>query len=229
MKNTFSEEQVICFKKELLTRRLGKPEVFYDEALWHNILDNLKSIPRSAGEKNYDFKQLVVYAVIKSGRLFLTYRRTPKTNEERLRDRYSLGIGGHVNTGDNSRLSLSGSHSSESFVLDALRREIREEINIKSKIAGDPQPLCFINDDSNDVGKVHFGTVWLVEIEKPEVSLRRERGIGKLEFYNLEQLQTKKQQFEKWSELLIDYFDSNRVGKVLAEHCRPVYNKQSER
>ena len=202
------EEQVICFKKELLTRRLDKSEVFYDEALWHNILDSLKSIPRSAAEKDYNFKQIIVYAVIKSGKLFLTYRRTSKTGEERLRDRYSMGIGGHVNTGDSSRLSLFDSHSSESFVLDALRREIREEINIKSKVVGVPQLLCFINDDSNDVGKVHFGTVWLIEIEKPEVLLRRERGIGKLEFYSLKQLQTKKQQFEKWSELLIDYFDS---------------------
>ena len=204
------EEQVICFKKELLSGHLNKSEVFYDKSLWHNILDNLKNMPRSAGEKNYDFKQLVVYAVIKSGKLFLTYRRTSKTGEERLRNKYSVGIGGHVNTDDSSQLSLFDSHSSESFVLDALWREVREEINIKSRVVGEPQLVCFINDDSNDVGKVHFGTVWLIEIEKPEVSLRRERGIGKLEFYSLKQLQTRKQQFEKWSELLIDFF-VNRV------------------
>ena len=208
------EEQVICFKKKLLAGHLSKSEVFYDEVLWHNILDDLQNIPRSAAEDDYNFKQLVVYAVIKSGKLFLTYRRTSKTNEERLRDRYSLGIGGHVNTGDSSQLSLFNSHDSESFVLDALWREIREEINIKSKIAGEPQLLCFINDDSNDVGKVHFGTVWLVEIENPEVSLTMEKGIGKLEFCSLSQLRVRKQQFERWSELLIDYFGSDMAFRL---------------
>ena len=201
------EEQVICFKKELLSGHLNKSEVFYDKSLWHEILDNLQSTPRSIAEQDYNFKQLVVYAVIKSGELFLTYKRTSKTNEERLRNRYSIGIGGHVNIGDGSQLTLFDSDDNESFVLEALWREIREEINIKSKIAGEPELLCFINDDSDDVGRVHFGTVWLVEIENPEVSLTMEKGIGKLEFCSLNQLQTRKKQFEKWSELLIDYFN----------------------
>ena len=202
------EEEVICFRKELLSGNLNEQKVFHDEKLWHHILDNLQSIPRSVAEKDYNFKQVVVYAVIKSGDLFLTYRRTPKTNEERLRSKYSVGIGGHINIGDITQLSLFNSDHKEGFLLEALWREIREEIKIESKILAAPGLICFINDDSNDVGKVHFGTVWLVEIEKPEVSLRKERGIGKLEFYDLQQLQDRKEQFEKWSEFLIDHFSS---------------------
>ncbi len=200
------EEEVICFRKELLSGSLNKRKVFYDEKLWRHILDNLQSIPRSVAEKDYNFKQVVVYAVIKSGDLFLTYRRTSKTNEERLRSRYSVGIGGHINIADTTQLSLFNSDHKEGFLLEALWREIREEINIEAAILAEPRLICFINDDSNDVGKVHFGTVWLVKIERPEVSLRKERGIGKLEFYALQQLQNRKEQFETWSQLVIDRF-----------------------
>ena len=218
------EEQVICFKKEILSRHLNNAGVFYDEVLWHNILDNLQSIPRSVAENDYDFKQLVVYLVIRSDKLFLTYRRTSRTNEERLRNRYSLGIGGHINTSDSSQLPLFDSGIREGFVLQALWREIKEEISIKSKVVGEPQLLCFINDDSDDVSKVHFGTVWLVELEKPEVSLRREAGVGKLEFCSLEELQLRKEQFEKWSDLLIDYFSSGRAFPFLLTSSKPATN-----
>ena len=198
-------EEIVCFKKELLSENPGTRAVFYDEKLLYNILNNIQTVPRPDAEKNYNFKQLVVYAVIKSGGMFLTYRRTPKTGEERLRRKYSIGIGGHVNIGDTSQLTLFNSAIGEGFLLEALWREIREEINIESEISKKPKLLCFIDDNSNEVGKVHFGTVWMIEIEKPEVSLRKERGIGKLQFLSIQDLEDRKQEFENWSRLLIDY------------------------
>ncbi len=207
------EEQVICFKKELLSEYLNQSKVFYDESLWHRVLDNLQGIPWSAAEKNYDFKQLVVYVLIRSGHLYLTYRRTSKTREERLRREYSIGLGGHVNTIDTNQLTLFGYDYKKGFLLQALWREINEEINIKSRILAKPRLICFINDDSNDVGKVHFGTVWLLEISEPKVSMKGERGIGKIKFNDITHLQAKKSCFEKWSQLLIDYLTKREVGK----------------
>ncbi len=202
------DEEILCFKKELLPGHLNESKVFYDESVWQEILNNLQSIPRSSAERDYNFKQLVVYAVVRSENLILSYRRTPKTNEERLRQKYSIGIGGHINIGDSSQLTLFDSTRREGFLQEALWREINEEIKIKSAILDEPQTICFINDDSDDVGKVHFGTVWVVSIEKPEVFLKKERGIGELEFVELQHLQSNKDRFEKWSQLLIDYFST---------------------
>jgi predicted NUDIX family phosphoesterase len=204
-------EEIVCFKKELLSENPDTQAIFYDEKLWGRILNNIQAVPRPDAEKDYSFKQLVVYAVIKSSGMFLTYRRTPKTGEERLRSKYSIGIGGHVNIGDTSQLTLFNSALGKGFLLQALWREIREEINIESGISEEPKLVCFINDNSNEVGKVHFGTVWTIEIEKPEVLLRKERGIGKLQFLNIQDLENRKQEFENWSRLLIDYFSSHTI------------------
>jgi predicted NUDIX family phosphoesterase len=204
------EERIMCFKKELLCEYLNQSKVFYEESLWHRVLGALQSVNRSTAEKNYNFKQVVVYVVIRARDLYLTYRRTPRTQEERLRYKYSIGIGGHVNIIDSSQLTLFDYEHKKSSLLQAVWREIKEEINIKSKILNEPQLICFINDDSTDVGKVHFGTVWLLEIKEPKVSMKGERGIGKIIFADIAHLRAQKSCFEKWSQLLIDYLTEKR-------------------
>ncbi len=129
-----------------------------------------------------------------------------------MREEYSIGIGGHVNISDSSQLTLFDYDYEDGFLLQAVSREINEEINIKSGILNEPQLVCFINDDSNDVGKVHFGTVWLLEIREPDVSIKGERGIGKITFDDISNLQAGRSRFERWSQLLIDYLGaSSRV------------------
>jgi len=185
------EEQIMCFKKKLLSEYSNQSKVFYEESLLNRVLGNLQGIPRSTAERDYDFKQIVVYVVIKSKDLYLTYRRTSKTQEDRLHHKYSIGIGGHVNIIDNSQLTLFDHDRKKGILLQAVWREVGEEINMESKILNQPQLICFINDDSNDVGKVHFGTVWLLEISEPRVSMKGERGIGKIGFEDISHLQAK--------------------------------------
>ena len=90
-----------------------------------------------------------------------------------------------------------------------------EEVDLKlSNILAEPKIICFINDDSDAVGKVHFGVVSLLKIKKRIISRRegisKGKGIAKLNFYDLDHLNAKKSHFEKWSQLLIDYFMENR-------------------
>ena len=199
------EEQIVCFKSELLNQYLNQSKVFYIPSLWNNILENLQSFPRTSAEQDYRYKQLVVYIVIKSRDLFLTYQRTSKTTEERLREKYSLGIGGHINVTDKNQLTFFDGPE-KSIFLQAFWREVNEEIIIRAKILNEPNVFCFINDDSNDVGKVHFGIVVLLEISEPNVHRKRDGGVGKLKFYNLPEIESKKNAFEEWSQLLIDFF-----------------------
>ena len=76
-------------------------------------------------------------------------RRLEKGGEARLHNKHSIGIGGHINHEDAKPLE------------DGLRREFFEEVNYMGKFK--PRLLGFINDDSDDVGKVHFGLSYVVE------------------------------------------------------------------
>ena len=199
------EEQILCFDREIL--RAHTAQTFYDESLWRQILAHLEPKARSLAEHDYGTKQLVVYVLINHGETFLSYQRTPKTTETRLKALYSIGIGGHVNVDDRMQPSLFGSKEAawKDFVLQAVRREVSEEVQIEAANTQEPRLLCFVNDDSNDVGKVHFGVVFVMKLGKPSVSIRGERGIGKLSFRTLPELVSMRDSMETWSQLLVDF------------------------
>lgn len=199
------EEQILCFKQEIL--RAYSAQTFYDESLWREILAHLEPKPRSVAEHDYDTKQLIVYVLINHGETFLSYQRTPKTTETRLKALYSIGIGGHVNVDDRIQPTLFGTKEAawKDFVLQAVRREVSEEVQLEGANAQDPRLIGFVNDDSNDVGKVHFGVVFVVKLAKPSVALRGERGIGKLSFRTLSELISMRDTMETWSQLLVDF------------------------
>jgi predicted NUDIX family phosphoesterase len=120
---------------------------------------------------------------------------------------YSIGIGGHVNVDDQIQPTLFGANEAawKDFVLKAVRREVSEEVQIEGANALEPRLICFVNDDSNDVGKVHFGVVFVVKLDKPSVAIRGERGIGKLSFRTLPELISMRDTMETWSQLLVDF------------------------
>ena len=206
------EEQILCFKSEIL--RAYPAKTFYDESLWRQILANLEPKARSVAEHDYDTKQLVVYVLINHGETFLSYQRTPKTTETRLKALYSIGIGGHVNVDDQIQPTLFGAKEAawKDFVLKAVRREVSEEVQIEGANAEEPRLICFVNDDSNDVGKVHFGVVFVLKLGKPSVAIRGERGIGKLSFRTLPELISMRDTLETWSQLLVDFLSREDSG-----------------
>jgi predicted NUDIX family phosphoesterase len=199
------EEQILCFKREILGAHPA--QTFYDDGLWHQILAQLEPKARSVAEHDYDTKQLVVYVLINHEQTFLSYQRTPKTTETRLKALYSIGIGGHVNVDDRMQPTLFGAKEAawKDFVLKAVWREVCEEVQIERANTQEPRLICFVNDDSNDVGKVHFGLVFVVKLAKPSVALRGERGIGKLSFHTLPELISTRDTMETWSQLLVDF------------------------
>jgi predicted NUDIX family phosphoesterase len=210
------EEQVLCFESKLLSK-YSSQKVFYLPFLWDRILKSLVALPRKAIEQNKEYKQLVVYSVIKSNDSYLTYKRTEKGGEDRLWKKYSLGVGGHVNSGDNAQKTLFNS----SFFTQAAYREIDEEIIVDPPylLSRPSHPKTFINDDSNDVGKVHFGLVFFLDIKHPsqvepaskvkgKKVVKGKKGLAELEFCDIETLKVNKRYFEKWSQLIIDSISS---------------------
>ncbi|MBS3052832.1 MAG: NUDIX domain-containing protein [Candidatus Aenigmarchaeota archaeon] len=128
------------------------------------ILKNFEYMKRGLAEDNPSFKQPIAYVVVvnKKLRRVFAYQRSAGTGytETRLRGKWSWGVGGHIEKID---------ETSKNPILASLERELKEELDINEKIR--PSVLGYINDDSNDVGKVHFGILYLVETNHEEIKL----------------------------------------------------------
>ena len=107
-------------------------------------------------EKNPEYQQIISYLWIinpKSKQVF-AYKRANKKehyNEGRLMNKVSCGVGGHIDKAD----------AGWEVIEKVMMRELKEEV--KMDVYPTPKVVGFINDDGDDVGKVHFGIVAIVE------------------------------------------------------------------
>lgn len=126
------------------------------------IRQNATFIKRREAETNPRFKQLIPYAIIynPSTKKIFAYQRAvdPKNYQEaRLRGKWSIGVGGHIRITDKSG----------NPILLCLDRELREEIQIKNVISRELKG--YLNYDTDEVGTVHFGLVYIIETNEEEI------------------------------------------------------------
>lgn len=129
-----------------------------------NLAESMTTMRRGNAEENQNYKQPIPYAVLQKGDQVFGYKRLKKGGEKRLHDQLSIGVGGHMN-------AIKDTNFWEA-VAENLRRELTEELfistsNLNLEIVG------LINDDLNEVGKVHLGVLLVVKLpEIAEVSVR---------------------------------------------------------
>lgn len=145
-------------------------------------------------ENNYQLQQIIPYIWIvnRQEKKVFAYRRAPNKNytEKRLRNKWSCGLGGHIERQDK-----------ENPIISAALRELSEEVKIKNysqlKIVG------YLNDDSNEVGKVHFGVVVITEtthsVEKGDDEMAECKLLTIKEFESL--LSNQDVDIETWTKL----------------------------
>jgi predicted NUDIX family phosphoesterase len=63
--------------------------------------------------------------------------------------------------------------------------------------------VALINDDSNEVGRVHLGVVHLVEVDSMDIR-PREEAIRDLTFLTAAELQEQRNRLESWSQIVAD-------------------------
>ena len=105
--------------------------------------------PRSDMERDPAWKQVIPYPVLRDGRDWFLMRRTRAGGDARLHDRYSIGVGGHVNPEDGG---VDGDLTS------ALEREWHEELVVD--FVPTFRFVGLLNDDTTPVGEVHLGLVY---------------------------------------------------------------------
>jgi predicted NUDIX family phosphoesterase len=162
-----------------------------------------KYIDRPEAEKNTQYKQLIPYVIIAHEDKYLCYQRGKRAGEQRLVNKVSIGIGGHINPCDDpdqGKMPLFFKSYSEIYE-NAVEREVTEEIAIESEYK--KTIVGLLNDDSNEVGQVHLGIIHLWRLAEPKVK-KREQMICQLSFMTETEMLKIKDNMETWSQLCLE-------------------------
>ncbi len=152
---------------------------------------------RAVAEEDPSHKQLIPYTIFRCGDQYLHYTRGKSGGESRLHAKGSVGVGGHINPIDERE-----DHLGHATYMAGVERELREELVINTKFT--QRVVALLNDDSNDVGKVHLGVVHLFELESTDVTAG-EDALANLGFVSKSQLKGELyEHLETWSQLCVD-------------------------
>ena len=195
-----AEEQVLVVEREIVEQ----------EGIFHGLNFDverylrrffapgaMRFVPRSEAETDTSLKQLIPYVIMTCQGKCLNYVRGKRAGEKRLVGNRSIGIGGHINPIDNSLFSQTD--PSEMY-LDAVAREVDEEVNVEAE--HQDRIVALLNDDSNEVGQVHLGVVHYWTLEAPKVS-RKEQMITQMSFTEIEELEKLADTMETWSSICL--------------------------
>ena len=192
-----TEERVLCFERKLLD------EIGVFQGLNLEVEKYLPVVTtpsrlayrnRSEAEHDKRYKQLIPYVLIMCNGRILRYRRGRGGQETRLHGLYSVGIGGHISDEDHGLFSSGiGYH-------DGMRRELMEEVAVEeTKEAA----VAVINDDSTDVGAVHFGVVHIMHVTS-EATAGGRSGIVAPEYVPLAEAIKDPAGYESWSRFCLE-------------------------
>ncbi|KKP35364.1 MAG: NUDIX hydrolase [candidate division TM6 bacterium GW2011_GWF2_32_72] len=192
--NLKQDELILAVKKDIiLPKNLAWQglQINNSEKILDLINNNQDFLLRSCLETDPNYKQIISYMIFKhKNKYFLTQRKS-SASEQRLKNKYSLGIGGHIKKEDVN------SNSAFDWTLREFEEEIFYDGNLKISTIG------FLNDDSNAVGQVHLGMVLLLEGDSPNIQIKSELKSGTLT--TLAECQMLYKNMESWSQIVLDF------------------------
>lgn len=175
------DKEILVISVDTIARSFGfvgvDPDV--EDSVYEEIDRKGKWMLRSEAETSPDHKQIIPFVLITSshenGAVVLGAVRLDGGNDSRLHGRVTIGLGGHV--------AKTGEAAPSEAIKLAVLKEIEEETGIRVpwkhfKFIG------FVNDDSDDVGSVHYGFVYHLQVSPgPEWTLVRSQEPDKLRLF----------------------------------------------
>lgn len=154
---------------------------------------------RNLLEEDPSHKQIIPYAVICCNDEVFLFHRTKKQTESRLHNLYSLGVGGHMNPYGN-RIDIA-------YMRHELEREMSEEVLVHNDChIEELVPVGFINDDTNEVGKVHLGVLYRIVLNNKSIEINeKDKMTG--EWVKISELKDYYPQMESWSKIYVDLLE----------------------
>jgi predicted NUDIX family phosphoesterase len=199
------EERVLCFERKVL-EQLGEFQgLSLDVDKYLPVLTSPSQtlyLDRKDAELDRRYKQLIPYVLILCNDRILRYRRGKGGQESRLHGLFSVGVGGHISEEDN------GLFAHHLGYREGMRRELMEEVEIE---ATNEAAVAVLNDDSTEVGFVHFGVVHVMLVSTEEIVGRR-CGIVAPEFVPMVEARKTPEAYESWSRLCLE-----NLGALLSQ------------
>jgi predicted NUDIX family phosphoesterase len=197
-----SDELVLVVPTTEVVERLGRGEAWLgikpagEAALAELIRAHGRFLPRLEMEGDPAWKQVIPYPVLRDGEDWFLMRRTKAGADPRLHDRYSIGVGGHVNPEDGG---LDGD------LTTALEREWHEELVVdfvpRFRFVG------LLNDDTTPVGQVHLGLVFEGDAAGRPVAIRETEKLSG-SFVASEAVAAVANRLETWSRIAFEWLET---------------------
>ena len=195
-----TEERVLCFERKLLDE-LGVFQGLSLEVEKYlpvvTSASRLVYLNRSDAEHDKRYKQLIPYVLLICNGKILRYLRGRGGQETRLHGLYSVGIGGHISEEDHGLFSTGHGYH------EGMRRELMEEVAIEEE---NESAVAVINDDSTEVGCVHFGVVHVMHVAKKSIAGRRSGIVGP-EFIPIVEAVKDPSGYESWSRFCLEHLE----------------------
>lgn len=199
------EQQILVFPRQKLDEIgdfQGLKKVKLGGDPYHQLMTNKNTsfMRRGDAETDPNYKQIIPYVYITYKDNILTYERGSSGGEKRLEGYKSIGFGGHIEPIDQEN-SISGARTD--WFARGMLRELREELAYLPFMY--PIIRGFLNDDSNDVGKVHFGIVMESPVRyEDEIDCEKvEQSIARLRWESISRVKKDFKLFESWSKIVI--------------------------
>lgn len=186
------KENILVIKRNVLF-----PETAFqgirpiEDSFFDIIQEQQEFLPRPQMEEDPLYKQIIPYLIFKFQDRYFLMQRKSTSSEQRLKNKYSLGIGGHMRQEDMQQAKT---------IFDWAHREFHEEIDYQGCFT--IKTLGMLNDDSNPVGQVHVGLVLLLEGDCDAIKIRSELKSGQL--LTVQELQAHYNDMETWSQIIFN-------------------------
>jgi len=183
--------KLTTYKKKGLIRENGE--------VLRRIVQNGLFLKRNELEEDPSFKQIISYAIISNKESLYLFKRTSGQAEKRLHNKFSLGVGGHMNPDDSIE-------SKEQYLIDELKRELYEEGKLLNGCSiEDIEFIGFINDDTIPVGRVHIGLLYHIHVSNKDVYIN-ETDKMTADWVDKSNLAEFYEGMETWSKIAYDFY-----------------------
>lgn len=141
------------------------------------ISANCEYVPRSPElEKDATFKQIIPYIIVVNpadGTVFgyKRFKKNPGLHETRLHNKFSIGLGGHIDKDE----------TSTDLITDCMMREFSEEVKMENYPV--PRIFGFINSEATEVDRMHFAIAAIAETTE-SIGKRENEEVVEEKFYS---------------------------------------------
>jgi predicted NUDIX family phosphoesterase len=196
------EELVFAFPTEDLWKLLtyNKQGLIRENSeILTKIVKDGQFLKRIELEEDPSFKQIIPYAIISNKDSFYLFRRKSGQTEKRLHNKFSLGVGGHMNPADSMK-------PKEQYLIDELKRELFEEVKLQNGCLIDNiEFIGLINDDTIAVGRVHIGLLYHIHVSNKELYIN-ETGKMTADWIDKSNLADFYGGMETWTKIAFDFY-----------------------